>query len=372
MNQILRFLTIAALTSVTGSVYAQGTQDAAPTTFESGVTNYTNKAIFDVDFNIDIGATGSVGANGLAGVAFVNNTYWVSQWATDTLRELSPTGTLMSTFTIPGVTGTRSITYDGTDIYIGAAGLSIYKIDPATKTLSSTISITTTSNAAARMCTYDANLDGGNGGFWIGNFGSDIASVSMTGAELSVIPAATHATTIYGGAIDNTTTAGSFLWIHDQNGSGDLLTQLNTTDGAQTGLSFDYATAAPSTTTAVLGGGLFITDQVNSSFPTFIGISQATPSNILFSLELTQPLSVTPETTVSFDVYPNPAINVVNVTSNFNGNQTVEIFDITGKTVLVSTLNNGADINVSELTKGAYFVKVSQNGNSATKKLIIK
>ena len=43
------------------------------------------------------------------------------------------------------------MTTDGINVYCGTASTSIYVVDPITKTLTSTISITTTSNATARF-----------------------------------------------------------------------------------------------------------------------------------------------------------------------------------------------------------------------------
>nr|MBA3985287.1 hypothetical protein [Flavobacteriales bacterium] len=157
-------------------------------------------ALFDLLFNYDVGA--AIGAQGQAGVAFINGEFWISAWASDLLHIVDADGVFVTTFTIPGVTGVRSITTDGTDVYLGTASTQIFVVDPNTQTLSSTINITGGSGATARMLSYDATLDGGNGGFWIGSFANAIASVSMTGAELSVIPAATHGTTIYGGVVD--------------------------------------------------------------------------------------------------------------------------------------------------------------------------
>ena len=198
MKKLLFFVMAALITSTTMTAQMAEAGPLAPNNNQNN-----SRALFDLLFNIDIGGTGTVGADGLAGVAFVNGQYWVSAWATDVIHILDGTGALVETTAVAGVTGTRSITYDGTFIYMGGGGLSIYKVDPVTRIIDSVISITTTSTAEARMCTYDETLDGGNGGFWIGDFSSDIASVDMNGNELSVVPLTTHGTVIYGGAVDN-------------------------------------------------------------------------------------------------------------------------------------------------------------------------
>lgn len=75
--------------------------------------------------------------------------------------------------------------------------------------------------------------------------------------------------------------------------------------------------------------------------------------------------------TTSFKVYPNPTSNgFVNVTSPNNEDMTVHVFDILGKQVINKTITNS--LNVSRLKAGVYIMKISQDGASITKKLVIK
>ena len=375
MKLNLRSFLLTALAVCTGSIMRAQSQESAVSLSAESPVQMFSKAIFDVEFNIDVGSTGSAGVDGLAGVALINNQFWVSGWQTDRIYILNFDGSLYVDTVITGVSQTRSITYDGTHAYIGTASTTIYQVDPATLQVTNTISISTTSNAVARMCTYDPTLDGGNGGFWIGNFSSDIASVDMSGNELSVIPSATHGTTMYGGAYDLYATEGKFLWIHDQTSGGgqDIITQIDVTTGQPTGLTFNYFSAKPATTTSVLAGGLFITDQIDANNrPSFVGISQSQPSNILFALELVQPTGLNEASGISFEIYPNPATDgIVNIKTGNNGPKNVSVFDITGKQVINTNILN-SELSVDALTNGIYFVKVTQNGQSHTEKLVIK
>ncbi len=69
---------------------------------------------------------------------------------------------------------------------------------------------------------------------------------------------------------------------------------------------------------------------------------------------------------------PNPLTgNVLNVTSNSNAAKNVAIFDITGKQVVNTTTVNST-INTGNLTSGVYIVKVTEEGKTATKKLVVQ
>lgn len=83
-------------------------------------------------------------------------------------------------------------------------------------------------------------------------------------------------------------------------------------------------------------------------------------------------LSVDSFETTSFSIYPNPTSNgIVNITSANNDVITVTLFDILGKQVLNETVSNNT-LNVSSLNTGVYIIKLVQNGNTSTKKLVIK
>ena len=71
-------------------------------------------------------------------------------------------------------------------------------------------------------------------------------------------------------------------------------------------------------------------------------------------------------------IYPNPLKgNTLYLTSNANAAMSVQIFDVLGKEVLKSNLINNA-VNVSGLNAGIYIVKVTEEGKTATRKLVIQ
>ena len=72
-------------------------------------------------------------------------------------------------------------------------------------------------------------------------------------------------------------------------------------------------------------------------------------------------------------IYPNPVLNgdFVTIQTSVNGEKYVEVFDITGKRLITTTLSADT-LDVSVLSSGIYLVNVTINGQTKVAKLIIK
>lgn len=70
------------------------------------------------------------------------------------------------------------------------------------------------------------------------------------------------------------------------------------------------------------------------------------------------------------NVYPNPANDIVTISSNTYATKSVQLFDMVGKKVL--DVETTATIDVSTLNKGMYVMKINEAGKTATRKLIVK
>lgn len=70
------------------------------------------------------------------------------------------------------------------------------------------------------------------------------------------------------------------------------------------------------------------------------------------------------------NVYPNPANDIVTISSNTYATKSVQLFDMVGKKVL--DVETTATIDVSTLNKGMYVMKINEVGKTATRKLIVK
>ncbi len=89
-------------------------------------------------------------------------------------------------------------------------------------------------------------------------------------------------------------------------------------------------------------------------------------------------VSTVPEISASgnFSVYPNPVSNILNIafSATYNSAQsTLEIMDITGRAIInspLSIVNSNASVDVSTLSAGMYFIKISNTASSEVVKFI--
>jgi hypothetical protein len=125
-------------------------------------------------------------------------------------------------------------------------------------------------------------------------------------------------------------------------------------------------TVTPTTPIANLAG--FIIRQDNAT---------GTPAMLVDELTI----NTTPNFTLSsssfnaidgLTMYPNPLKgNTLYLNSTANTTMSVQIFNVLGKEVLKSNVTNNA-VNVSGLNTGVYIVKVTEEGKTATRKLVIQ
>jgi hypothetical protein len=83
--------------------------------------------------------------------------------------------------------------------------------------------------------------------------------------------------------------------------------------------------------------------------------------------------SVNDNAIAGLKIYPNPnSGSTLYVTSDLIGDKSVVVFDVLGKQILkvANATDNG--INIGNLKAGIYMVKVSQDGKSATRKLVVQ
>lgn len=270
------------------------------------------EVMWDIEFNYD--AETSLGFASLAGAVYFNDEFWVSQWNSETLFSLDSAGTPLDTFVIAAgpvnISGTRAMTADDTSIYIGNAGTTIYQVDPATRTRIGVINTTTFANGqGVRFITYDPSADNGNGGFWIGNFNTEIRLISRSGAVLQTIPTTVHGLGgMYGAAYDGQSPGGPYLWVfHQSNGpSSGVISQLSLVKGGVPTLEIRDVARDLTGNPNELAGGLFISDSLIAGKRILGGMLQ---SGNLFGYDLD--FRIDTNDAVGVMVMPSPAYTQV-------------------------------------------------------------
>jgi len=129
-------------------------------------------------------------------------------------------------------------------------------------------------------------------------------------------------------------------------------------------------TVAPvlSNTTAAIRNAAGCTD-TNNNFNDFT-IAAPAPRNTGTALNSCV-LSVNQNAISGLKVYPNPVINgTLFIDTDSNSVKAVSIFDVLGKQVVKTTTEQ--TVNVSNLKGGVYIVKITEDGKTATRKLVIR
>lgn len=354
-----------------------GSAEAAPNLTYTPIPS--SKALWDVLYGVDVTTT-SGGSVGQAGVAVIGSQVWTSKWASDTILRFTNTGTFIDKITIAGVTGVRSITTDGVNVYMGTNTNTIAIVDPSALTM--TGSITSASPSTSRFLTYDPTLNGGAGGFWTGNFNTDIDAISMTGTLLSSIAAATHTLTgMYGAAVDNLNAGGPYLWVYHQAGANNSeITVLNLTTGVPT--SYNHDAFADMTTqfaaTSNLAGGAFLTPGILPGQQILLVLGQGTPSNGVLAYDATLSAADLAEMNANeMNVYPNPSNGVVNVNlaNELTEAGSLTVVDLNGRQVYAQELNAGVQtisFELNGLQAGTYMLNVESGATSLVRTLSIQ
>ena len=113
-------------------------------------------------------------------------------------------------------------------------------------------------------------------------------------------------------------------------------------------------------------GGFLFRQESNTLTPTMI------VDELTVDIEPTFVLGLQSNAIAGLNVYPNPVSNgKLYITSDSGADKTIAIYDILGKQVMATALTNDL-VNVSTLNAGVYIVKVTEAGNTATRKLVIR
>lgn len=89
-------------------------------------------------------------------------------------------------------------------------------------------------------------------------------------------------------------------------------------------------------------------------------------------IEGSNPLSIDSFVSSNFNIYPNPAQDMVTIATDLLEDMSLMLYDITGKLVLTkeSTFNNQTELNISALSNGVYFIHVRSGNKKYVHKII--
>lgn len=138
--------------------------------------------------------------------------------------------------------------------------------------------------------------------------------------------------------------------------------------GTANGFEGTVAPAVSNTTSAQRNNG-GCTDTNNNAAD--FTIAAPAPRNSGTALNVCS-LATNQNAIAGLSVYPNPVVNGnLYITSDNAAPKAVAIYDVLGKVVVRATVD-GQPINVSGLNSGVYIVKITEEGKTATRKLVIK
>jgi hypothetical protein len=238
--------------------------------------------LWDVQFQYDVG--GDTGSLYLAGTIFDGTYFYCPEFNSATVYRFDIAGNYVDSITIPGVSSYVEMAYDGEFVYALTTGAyTIYKINMTTQTVVSTISI----SQASYNIGYDADADGGNGGFWLGQWQNHLTLVDMSG---NVLDSLTPPDSFFGVAYDSISETpgynGPFLWLFTGTSTGgqgiikqyDLDTE--TLTGVEHNVALDLGMG--------IAGGLFTTTDFEEGTLSLCGLTQgADPINdYIFGYEI--------------------------------------------------------------------------------------
>lgn len=81
-------------------------------------------------------------------------------------------------------------------------------------------------------------------------------------------------------------------------------------------------------------------------------------------------VSISDYTENTCNIYPNPAANILNIDAE--GYDSYQITNLLGQIVLTDAMNNHAQINISQLKNGVYFVRLNGDNGIYTRKFVKK
>lgn len=262
-----------------------------------------------------------------------------------------------------------------------------------------------TSNSTVAVPPYSTSFELASNQNFLFNLGWDIPATGNVGSwglfkDGTTAPFyADNGTFHIGSAISTTTARNAYLYSKPIAMTGGQLYKITykyrafSSATTTTPMAFRVVTNATNTSTGVnvlttktgINNTTYISETLDFTPTTtgnyYIGFHNNTPAatgattnNLIFidTFSVTSNLSNDNFSNVDFSVYPNPAIDVVNISNSTSAIiSNVEMTDLNGRVVKNVTLNaTEGQINISDLSTGVYMMNVSSDQGTSTKKII--
>ncbi len=263
------------------------------------------EAMFDVQFILRPNDSLPAGiAKRTYAVLWTGTEFWMGQWTSDSIARFTKDGKLLGflrTANLPATTGNvgiRGFTMENGNIWAVNTSNIIMRLNPTTGAIMENITIPAIL-AGARFATWDPTE---GGGFWVGNYATDLYKVNKSGVIIRTIPRGTHGLILMcGAAYDSVSVGGPYLWIHCQSdfvGTGynaAIIRQVKLSNGFGTTVLRDMKTDVP-TLNANFSGGVTIAMIPGFTKPSLIAVAQNTTVNsgvvVGYELNFVEPNSV--------------------------------------------------------------------------------
>ncbi len=294
----------------------------------------------------------------------------VTQWLGDLFAKYDQSGNLLDTFSIPGVSGVRDITFDGTFFFGSPNNYYFYVIDIVTKQLIATVQ----TPMRIRGITYDYEDEA----YWISeHWASTFYKVDAAGNVLdSLIPTGITLDAISGIAFDRQYSySDPFIWGFSQDSTGAIIAKYDIATQSQLGSMIDVSGLA----SGGIAGGLFMHSLGPMSGELLVGMIQ---NQLIFALDLDYANQLVRLEAKDFvktlEIYPNPASDILRVKMLMDGKANVKfrILDNLGKVIHSQLVNidklKTLEFDINKLDSGLYFIQLDNpSGYSITKKFVV-
>ena len=206
---LLILLTLTVFVGLFANKIQTPTYELSPTANITGAASQ-NREMWDILFTFNTSAVS------MPGTETDNVNIYTTTWNAGVFSRYEMDGTYLADFSIGGVSNIRDMAYDGTYFYGSPASMTIYIMDLANESLIGTIPVTCSGVTGVRHIAYDPGLDGGNGGFWVGNW-AEFGAIAMDGSQIYGNIAGISDSS-YGTAYDPWTAGGPYIWNFKQIG----------------------------------------------------------------------------------------------------------------------------------------------------------